>query len=132
MCCGNEARLNGLLSVNRELSIAYILREQFQVAYDVDDAEVMKQGLKDWIRIARQSKVPGILKFCNTVESHLNGISNHAKFNISTGKLEGTNNLAKVIKRTVYGFHDDEYYFLKLMDASRRPYYKPVLHKFLQ
>ena len=132
MRCGNEAHLNGLLSVNRELYIAYILKEQFQVAYDVVDADVMKQGLRDWIQIARQSKVPEILKFCNTVESHLDGISNHAKFNISTGKLEGTNNLAKVIKRTAYGFHDDEYYFLKLMDASRRPYYKPVSHKFLQ
>lgn len=132
MRCGNEDHLNELLSVNRELYIAYILKEQFQVAYDVNDAETMKKGLKDWIKIARQSNVPEILKFCNTVESHLDGISNHARFNISTGKLEGTNNLAKVIKRTAYGFHDDEYYFLKLMDASRRPYYKPVSHKFLQ
>lgn len=131
MKIGNEARLNWLLTINKELYVAYVLKEQFQVAYDVKDSDVMKSGIQDWIKIARQSKVPEILKFCDTVESHLNGIVNHSKFNISTGKLEGTNNLAKVIKRTAYGFQDDEYYFLKLMDASRHPYYKPVSHRFL-
>ena len=131
MKIGSEARLNGLLTINKELYVAYVLKEQFQVAYNVTDSNVMKSGIQDWIRIARQSKVPEILRFCNTVESHLDGIVNHSKFGISTGKLEGTNNLAKVIKRTAYGFQDDEYYFLKLMDASRRPYYKPVSHRFL-
>ena len=132
MYCGKEARLNELLSINKELYIAYILKEQFQIAYDVDDPKIMKEGLQTWITIARQSKVREILKFATTIESHLDGIVNHSRFHISTGKLEGTNNLAKVIKRIAYGFHDDEYYFLKLMDASRRPYRKPVSHKFLQ
>lgn len=132
MYCGKEAKLDELLSVNKELYIAYILKEQFQIAYDVDNPQTMERGLQDWIKIARQSKVPEILKFANTIESHLDGIVNHSIFHISTGMLEGTNNLAKVIKRIAYGFHDDEYYFLRLMDASRRPYRKPVSHKFLQ
>ena len=132
MYCGKEAKPNELLSVNKELYIAYVLKEQFQVAYDVDDPQTMRQGLQAWLTIARQGKVPEILKSASTVESHLTGIVNHSRFHISTGKLEGTDNPAKVIKRTAYGFHDDQYYFLKLMDASRRPYHKPVSHKFLQ
>ena len=43
---------------------------------------------------------------------------------ISSGKLEGTNNLAKVIKRTACGFADDEYFFLKLLAAFQ----KTILH----
>ncbi|MGE0074950.1 MAG: hypothetical protein AB7S52_06960 [Sphaerochaetaceae bacterium] len=54
-----------------------------------------------------------------------------AYHSISSRKLEGMNNLAKVIKRYTYGFVDDEYYFLKLMAASRRLYYKPLSPRFL-
>ena len=39
---------------------------------------------------------------------------------IYTGRLEGINNLIKTVRRTGYGYPDDEYFFLKLFDRSRR------------
>ena len=38
----------------------------------------------------------------------------------SSGKVEGTNNMIKTVRRQAYGYRDDEYFFLKLFDASRR------------
>lgn len=38
----------------------------------------------------------------------------------SSGRLEGTNNMIKAVRRQAYGYRDDEYFFLKLFDASRR------------
>ena len=46
--------------------------------------------------------------FANLLENHKEGIVSHAKYRISNGKIES------------YGLPDDEYFFLKLFDASRQ------------
>ncbi|MFP3855307.1 MAG: transposase, partial [Anaerolineales bacterium] len=38
----------------------------------------------------------------------------------NNGRLEGLNNKIKVIKRRCYGFHDLDYFALKIMQASPR------------
>ncbi|MEA5032632.1 MAG: transposase, partial [Sphaerochaeta sp.] len=62
-------------------------------------------------------------------DAHLQGILNHADHPISSGKLEGTNNLIKTIRRKAYGFQDTQYFFLKIMEASRRPKARYQSHK---
>ena len=44
-----------------------------------------------------------------------------AKYNISSGKIEGINNKIKTLRQG-YGYPDDEYFFLKIIDASRKEY----------
>lgn len=48
---------------------------------------------------------------------HKRGIIAHARYPIDTGRLEGTNNRIKVIKRVAYGFHDPNYFALKVKQA---------------
>lgn len=72
-----------------------------------------------------------LLSFCNTVEKHLMGIVYHAKFPISSGKVEGVNNMIKTIRRKAYGYRDTEYFFLKIKFASMRGPYKFKSHTFL-
>ncbi|MCI6099941.1 MAG: transposase, partial [Selenomonas sp.] len=43
----------------------------------------------------------------------------HATYHISAGKIEGINNKIKTLRRQAYGYPDDEYFFLKLIDMSR-------------
>ncbi|MCI6784350.1 MAG: transposase, partial [Lachnospiraceae bacterium] len=46
------------------------------------------------------------------------------------GKMEGINNKIKTIRRQGYGYPDDEYFFLKLIDMSRVDYVRnPKSHK---
>ena len=72
------------------------------------------------------NELPGFLAlffiewFANLLENHLEGILNHAKYHIGTSKLEGINNMSKTVRRTGYGYPDDEYFFLRLFDASRK------------
>ena len=41
------------------------------------------------------------------------------------------NNMIKTLRRTAYGYPDDDYFFLKIMDASRKSYTRnPKSHKF--
>jgi transposase len=121
MRVGKEKRLDDLLSQNTDFAVAYILLEQLKLAFAQSDRRNLEHGMHDWMKLARQSKVPEIIKFASTIDTHLEGILNHADHPISSGKLEGTNNLIKTIRRKAYGFHDTKYFFLKIMEASRRP-----------
>ena len=89
------------------------------------------KGMKSWMKLARQSAIPELLSFCGTIERHLMGIVYHAKFPISSGKVEGVNNLIKTIRRKAYGFRDTEYFFLKIKFASLRGSYRYKSHTFL-
>lgn len=56
----------------------------------------------------------------------------HASLTIASGKIEGIKNKIKVIRNQAYGIPDDEYFFLKIMDASRKNYVRnPKAHKLL-
>ena len=64
------------------------------------------------------------------LDSHFEGIIAHASLPISSGKMESINNKIKTIRRQAYGLPGDMYFFLKLIDASRREYVtNPVSHK---
>ena len=60
-----------------------------------------------------------LMWFRKLLASHLDGIIAHATYHISVGKIEGINNKIKTLRRQAYGYRDDEYFFLKLIDMSR-------------
>ena len=68
--------------------------------------------------------------FGRLLSNHFEGIIAHATYNISSGKMEGINNKIKVLRRQAYGLPDDDYFFLRLFDASRKGYVRnPLSHK---
>ena len=63
---------------------------------------------------------------------HFEGIIAHATYGIASGKIEGINHKIKTLRRQAYGIPDDEYFFLKVIDTSHKPYVRnPKSHKFL-
>ncbi|MDG6026157.1 MAG: ISL3 family transposase, partial [Candidatus Brocadia sp.] len=56
-------------------------------------------------------------KFADMLTKYGYGILNHCDYKIHTSKLEGVNNKIKVIKRKAYGFHDERYFSLKIIQA---------------
>ena len=126
-----KERLDRLLAENADLSVAYILLEQLKLAFEETNLFSLEFGMHQWLRLARQSGVQEVLKFANTIESRMEGIVNHAEHPIDSGKLEGTNNLIKTIRRQAYGFRDTEYFFLKIKEATRRPKQKYQSHRLL-
>ena len=71
-----------------------------------------------------------LLWFERLLSNHFEGIIAHATYNISAAKIEGINNKIKTLRRQGYGYPDDEYFFLKLFDMSRKDYVRnPKSHK---
>ena len=107
-------RLEELLAVNENLAKVYILKDDLKVIWKYDERELMAQALTDWCTRAIEAELPSLNRFVRLIERHWEGILNHACHPISNGRLEGTNNKIKVIKRESYGFHDLEYFQLKI------------------
>ena len=71
-----------------------------------------------------------LLWFERLLSNHFEGIIAHATYDISAAKIEGINNKIKTLRRQGYGYPDDEYFFLKLFDMSRKSYVRnPKSHK---
>ena len=70
--------------------------------------------------MAKRTEYEELIKFCNLIEKHWQGIRNRVQYNMSNGPLEGTNCLIKNIRRQSYGIRDDDYFFLKIWEATRK------------
>ena len=70
-------------------------------------------------RTKKSWKAP-LTSFVKMLEKRICGIMSYAEFRITSGKVEATNRVIKTIRRQAYGFNDDEYFFLRIIDHSRK------------
>lgn len=127
---GYEARYDELLSQNKLLFTCDLVKEALASAYRMTSEIEMAERITEIIDICAATENKHFMWFGRLLENHFEGIIAHAAYNISAGKIEGINNKIKTIRRQGYGYPDDEYFFLKIMDASRHPYTRnPASHK---
>ena len=129
---GYEARYNELLEQNHLLFTADLIKEKLDRAYQMDDPALMGTAIADIVFYCFETKNKHFEWFGRLLWKHHNGIVAYAKYKISSGKIEGINNKIKTIRKKSYGYPDDEYFFLKIMDASRVSYVRnPKSHRIL-
>lgn len=128
---GNVERYEQLISENKLLLTADLIKEKLSYAYKLENEADMRSEIEDMISICNGTENEHFKWFARLLSNHIEGIVSHAKYRISSGKVEGTNNMIKTLRRTAYGYPDDDYFFLKIMDASRKSYTRnPKSHKF--
>ena len=110
----HKTRLDNALAMNEPLSKAYYLKEQLKEIWSQISKEEAEAVLDDWVKQARESKIPQLMRMAATLLAHRIGIQAWYDSRISTGKVEGINNKIKVMKRNAYGFRDDRYFTLWL------------------
>lgn len=113
-------RLQEVLSSNEKLQTTYYLGEMLKSSLHCTNQEIFDSGFKRWLYIARKTEYEELQRFCELVRRHWPGIRNRVTYPMSNGPLEGTNCLIKNIRRQSYGIRDDEYFFLKIWEATRR------------
>lgn len=115
---GYYDRYEELIKENKLLFTCDLVKEMLAKAYTYKQTKRMQDKIEEIIDICRGTENKHFLWFAKLLESHLDGIVTHAKYNISSGKVEGINNKIKTIRRKSYGLPNDEYFFLKIIDAS--------------
>ena len=113
----HRVRLNEILALNERLNTVYWLKDFLKHIWTYHTPGWADGAIGEWCSVARQDGHPALLRFARTLERYRYGIINHCRHPIHTSKLEGVNNKIKVIKRIAYGFHDSEYFALKVKQA---------------
>ena len=113
-------RYKKLIEENELLFACDMVKQMLDKAYTYKREGWMRKKIIATIQFCRDTENEHFRSFADLLETHIDGICAHAKFQISSGKVEGVNNLVKTTRRKAYGYGDDEYFFLKLFDASRR------------
>ena len=109
-----RTRLDNALDMNKPLSQAYYLKEMLREIWAQANKEEAEKVMDDWVKQAKESKVPQLVKMAATIMAHRTGILAWYDCHISTAKVEGINNKIKVMKKTAYGFRDERYFKLRL------------------
>ena len=117
---GNRARYEELIAQNELLAACDIVKEMLAKAYSYRQGKRMRACMGEVVAVCRGTGDRHFEWFARLVEGHMEGIVAHARHQISSGKVEGTNGMIKQLRRAGYGYPDDEYFFLKIFDASRR------------
>jgi transposase len=112
-----KPHLQQLLEANATLNTVYVLKDQLKMVFYYGDRDQVKQMLDDWCEMAGTVEHPAMTKFIKQLRFFEYGILNHADYPIGTSGLEGVNNKIKLIKRRAFGYHDTEYFALKVKQA---------------
>lgn len=113
-----QQKLTALLTLNHNLNLAYILKEDLKHLWNAASRTEALAHLKQWVQKARESDIPHLKKFAKSLLRHAAGILNYVAYPLTTAAIEGTNNKIKVLKRKMYGARNIFYFMMKLLDLK--------------
>jgi len=109
--------LNQLLSLSKQLFKAHILKESFGHLWSYRSKTWAKKFFHSWVKDLKWSRLKPYKKFAQMIERHLDGILAYCDKKVSLGFIEATNLKARNIIRRAYGYRDDEYMNLKIIQT---------------
>jgi len=115
---GLKERYDTLIKENELFLTIDIVKAQLDQAYKETDPEKMKTHITEIINTCIGTENKHFEWFAKLLKNHFDGIVSHAIIKISTNRLEGFNNAIKTERRQGFGYPDDEYFFLRLIDRS--------------
>ncbi len=113
----DKEHLKRLLKLNETISEVMILKDNLKLIWGCESREEAKVQIDEWCALATAVHHPSVKTFVKRIRRYEYGILNHCDYPIHTSILEGVNNKIKVIKRKSYGFHDERYFSLKVIQA---------------
>jgi transposase len=113
----DRVRLRELLDANRHLAVVYVLKDDLKHLWSYTYAGAATRFFEAWYQRAIRSRIAPLKAFARRLKARVSGILAHCRYPLHTSLLEGINNKIKVLKRMAYGYRDNGYFFLKIMDA---------------
>jgi transposase len=111
--------LQKLLSANRRLNMAYVLKESFGQLWEYRTERGARAFFERWQDSLKWQRLEPYRKFAAMIERHWEGIASYCEpeNKVSLGMVEGLNNKIRVLQRRAYGYRDEEYMKLKIIAA---------------
>ena len=109
-----KEELRKLSHLNRNLYIAYLLKEKFREVFRSKDENTATLRLILWIKMCMKSKVSQLKRFARGISEKFNEIINGIRFRINSARIESANAAIKRIQSKACGLFDEEYLWLKM------------------
>jgi len=124
---GNARKdLNELLGASPRLRKAHLLKESFGHLWSYTSKTWARKFWQLWKDSLKWTRLKSYERFVRMVDKHLDGILAYCDHKLPLGFIEGTNLKAKNIIRRAYGYRDDEYMKLKIIQAcSSLKFFEP-------
>ncbi|MCF8009203.1 MAG: transposase, partial [Halanaerobiales bacterium] len=107
-------RLEKLLAVNENLYKVYILKDELKLIWNTKNSKDMKKALDNWCLLALESKLKPVMKFVSTIQNYKYGIITYGDCPLHIFKLKKPKIKLMKVKRRVSGYHDINYFRLKI------------------
>jgi transposase len=106
-----------LLSANRRLNTAYLLKESFGQLWSYEREGWARRFFDNWRASLKWQRLKPYEKFAAMIDRHWGGIAAYCQpeNKVSLGFVEGLNNKIRVIQRRAYGLRNEEYLQLKVL-----------------
>lgn len=110
-------RLKVLLSVNKRLNTAYVLKESFGQLWSYEKEGWARRFFENWRDSLKWQRLKPFEDFAKMIDRHWDGIAAYCNVDnkVALGFVEGLNNKIRVIQRRAYGIQDEEYLRLKVL-----------------
>jgi len=82
-------RLAALLEANETLNTVYVLKDQLKDIWTYKRVGWARRALERWHDLAMQSGIAPLMRFARNLLRHTDGILNHCRYPLHTGRLEG-------------------------------------------
>jgi transposase len=115
-------KLDEALRLNEPLLLGWYLKEELRELWSQPSRKRMEAFLNDWCAKAAQTGIGQLQKMAKTLRLHAAGVLAYADHPITSGKLEGINNKIKTLTKQSYGFHDENFFILKLLSLHHSRY----------
>lgn len=120
---GRES-LKRLLSANKRLNTAYLLKESFAQLWDYRTEGWARRFFTNWRDALKWQRLKPFEKFATMIDKHWDGIASFCRpenKDVPLGFVEGLNNKIRVYQRRAYGLRDEEYLRLKILTSTLKP-----------
>ena len=115
---GRES-LKKLLTANKRLQTAYLLKESFDRLWTYKSEAWMRKFFDNWKDSLKWQRLDQFVKFAAMVERNWDGLAEYCRLERKPplGFVEGLNGKIRVIQRRAYGIRDEEYLRLKILTS---------------
>ena len=109
--------LKALLSANKRLNTAYVLKESFGQLWSYEREGWARRFFENWRASLKWQRLKPYEKFAKLIDRHWDGIAAYCRLEnkVSLGFVEGLNNKIRVIQRRAYGLRNEDYLRLKIL-----------------
>ena len=96
---GARKRYTDLISQSELPFACDIADEMLAQAYSCTDADAIRDAMEQVVEVCHGTKDRHFARVARFVEGHMEGIAAHVRHHISSGRVEGTNQMIKTLRR---------------------------------